>query len=502
MNATGSTPLLDDRFLFLETLGRGGMGSVYRAFDRAEQRIVALKVPEDSGPAGGEHPMAAEFDAWRRVRHPNIVRLYEMGHARRGPLPAGTPYLILESFPGRPAHRAFSPGGLDPERLESLARDVLLALRHVHEAGLVHRDLKPGNILVATSRRRASRVKLTDFGLAVQAGRTGEPGKISGSIPYLSPESLLGLPLDGRSDLYGLGIALFFLAAGRMPVESREPAEVLLWHLDGPAPEPREALPLVPERLARFVLRLMSRRPCDRPDSAHDALRSLGVAQAARTRTFPAGVDRGDIAALRLAVDAARRGERRVLRLPAGRTASAALVREARAMAQMRGLRFLPLRGRPGTPTSNLGALVLRLLLDHGDRAGVAFERYAIPGLFPLSLVGGHPVWDAVGRTRAESSPELPRPAPHRVAGLFLEAASEQPIVLHLVRSARADPLACAVARVLTESCGREVRGFPRAGGMLVVVEDAAGTPAMGNAANARRRVDSSRDGDLPIRSP
>src|SRR5512140_3118562 len=131
--AVVASPVLDDRFFLIESLGRGGMGSVYRAFDRAEGRHVALKILDDSAPAGPSHPLSAEFEAWSRLAHPNIVDALELGRSRRGPIEAGRPYLVLEYFPGLPAHRALRPGRSDAASLEAVSREVLAALAHVHD---------------------------------------------------------------------------------------------------------------------------------------------------------------------------------------------------------------------------------------------------------------------------------------------------------------------------------------------------------------------------------
>src|SRR5262249_29487425 len=159
---------------------------------------------------------------------------YEMGRAASGPFPRGTPYLVLELVRGAPVHRALRAGAEPTPVLEELARRLLRALGHVHAAGLVHRDMKPGNVLVGAVRRRLGRVKLTDFGLASESGKAGVPGRISGSLPYVAPEAILGFALDGRADLYALGVLLYYLAAGRMPLVTRAPDRWLRWHLSGP----------------------------------------------------------------------------------------------------------------------------------------------------------------------------------------------------------------------------------------------------------------------------
>jgi len=469
MEPARATPLLDERFLLFETLGRGGMGSVYRAFDRAERRLVAVKVAEEAGDPGEAHPLTAEFEAWCRLRHPNIIRAYEMGRARQGPLPSGTPYLVLESFTGRPAHESLAPGRADPRHLEGLARHVLAALDHVHDVGLVHRDLKPANILVGAARRGPMRVKLIDFGLATQAGRAGRPGQLSGSLPYLSPESILGLPLDGRADLYGLGVVLFFLAAGRKPVESPDPRDVLRWHLAGPRPDATTDLARLPDRLARFVVRLLARNREERPASAREALGLLGACEAARVRPLRGGMDRSDLAVLRLALDAAKRGERRLLRLPADRRGATALAREARALAQIHGLAFCRIRGEGKHAETSLGRAVLGLLGTEG-RARADIEAYALHAALPIGLVGDLPVWDPTRAGIRGWGVEVdPGRASRTIAAFLLEAASRRPLVVVVERCALRDPLVSGVATEIERRVERPAAPDARGGGLVLL---------------------------------
>ncbi|HKQ63061.1 MAG TPA: serine/threonine-protein kinase, partial [Candidatus Polarisedimenticolaceae bacterium] len=262
---TATPALQDGRYLLLAALGRGGMAAVYRAFDRVGQRLVALKVPSVPEPPGPGHSLSVEFAAWSRLAHPNVVRLYELSWARSGPFPPGEPYLVLEHVAGGPAHRALPAGRSGPARVEALVTEVLRALEHVHGAGLLHRDLKPSNVLLPAGRGPA---KLTDFGLAAPLGTREEPGRINGSLPYVSPEALLGQTLDGRSDLYSLGILLYQLVTGRLPLPGAGPEALVRWHLSGPPPDPRAVRPETPERLARFILRLTARSPAARPADA------------------------------------------------------------------------------------------------------------------------------------------------------------------------------------------------------------------------------------------
>jgi len=261
----------DDRFQLLGILGRGATGTVYRAYDLALGRPVALKASSHSSRTAAGALFAAEFDTWSRLRHPNIVGAYEFAVATRGPIPAGTPYLVLEYVPGRPH------GRMRPAALGILAAQILSALVHVHEAGFLHRDLKPGNMLAWSLPGRAVRYKLTDFGLAARIGTSSPLGTFSGSLPYVAPEALMGLALDGRADLYGLGIALFRLATGRMPAPRGGAREILRWHLTGPAPDPTRVRPALSASLIRFLREVTRRDRDERPRSASCALELLGI---------------------------------------------------------------------------------------------------------------------------------------------------------------------------------------------------------------------------------
>lgn len=273
--------LQDDRFRLLKVLGRGGMGTVYRAYDLAEERVVALKVPSYASCTAPAASLAEEFDTWSRLRHPNIVRAYELAVATRGPIPDGTPYLVLQHVPGRPQLRTQRAGRMRPPAIGILAAQILSALVHVHEAGFVHRDLKPGNVLASRLPGRAPRYMLTDFGLATRIGTSDPLGTFSGSLPYVAPEALLGLPLDGRADLYGLGIMLFRLATGETPVPQGGAGEILRWHLTGPAPDPTRVRPALSASVVRFLRQITRRDREERPRSASCALRLLGISPGA-----------------------------------------------------------------------------------------------------------------------------------------------------------------------------------------------------------------------------
>ncbi len=462
--ARAPTPLVDERFLLLETLGRGGMGSVYRAFDRAEQRLVALKVASDPAPPGPAHPLAAEFEAWSRLEHPNIVRAYELGLSGSGPLRAGTPYLVLEHVSGGPAHQMLQAGRVEAPLAESVACQVLAALEHVHASGYLHRDLKPGNVLVDSGRRR---LKLTDFGLAVPLGQSREVGVISGSLPYVSPEALLGLPLDERSDLYGLGILLFHLVTGELPVPNGGAREILRWHLSGPPADPAQIRPQLSVRLVRFIKRLTARDRSERPTSAREALRLLGVD---RPRCRPQGgipaVGRAERAALRLALDAVRLGSVRVFQLPRAAGARAALLSEVSVWAQVRGMRFHRLGGAAQEARRSLARLVVSGLVERGAEAEACARRFGLERFLPLRFVGGIAVLD---RPKECGSPP-PAEAASGIAEFLLVSSRARPAVLSLERPGRDEPLLGEVTRCLIRAAQRATGLDPTRGGLLLLL--------------------------------
>jgi len=454
MLAAQASPLLDDRFLPLESLGRGGAGRVLRAFDRTRQELVALKVLDLPARAGPAHPLSGEFEAWARLRHPNVVRVHELRRSRSGPLPSGTPYLVLEHVAGEPAHRALPPHAASESALLAVARQMLGALCHVHGHGLVHRDVKPGNVLVRRG-PRALYAKLTDFGLAAAAGRAEPPGCISGSLPYVAPEVLLGQPVDGRADLYGLGLLLYVLASGTLPMGTdAEPEAVLAWHLHGAELDLRARRPDLSPVFARFVARLAARAREARPADARTALTLAGATPPPpeRAKMVPCAT----LAAVRLALDAARLGARRVLHVPAGGCEEAAV------RAQILGLAVL-------RPAADLAACTLDLLVE--------LRRQGLVRGLPLVFLGGLPLRDRARWAQVVNSPAAREAAAAGIAVLIAEAARRAARVVLVPAGAGAeDPLLAAMVQRLLELVERPPAGAGELGGLLVVLEDAART--------------------------
>ncbi len=465
------SPALDARFLLVEALGQGGQGRVFRAYDRLFRRDVAIKTLYDARANDHVHRLATEFAAWSRVRHPHVVRAYELGRAVSGPLPPGTPYLVLEFVRGLPVHRALSVGAESPEVLEELARRILRALDRVHAAGLVHRDLKPGNVLVGLARRGLGRVKLTDFGLASESGLAGKAGRISGSIPYVAPEAILGLAVDGRADLYGLGVLLFYLSTGRMPLASRSPERWLRWHLGGPPADPRGVRPDLSPRFSELVARLTARARDARPATAAEALSILGTTAAGAGSVMADELPPGERARMRFVLDDARSGALRELAVPRRAGPARVMRRELTSLAAALGLNVVRLERTPGSRVSSIARVVLSLLLDRGPEVPGLVEKHGLHRGLPLALLGAVPVWSRHDHNESRARHRAAVPAVARgVAAFLLDAARRHTLVLLVDRAALCDPLATAVVERLRREFARAAMPQPDAGGLVLVL--------------------------------
>ncbi|MFN2222822.1 MAG: serine/threonine-protein kinase PknK, partial [Candidatus Promineifilaceae bacterium] len=262
---------LNDRYLIQEELGRGGMGVVYRAEDTLLQRMVAVKMVS-VGLLGteGRTRLLSEARAIASLNHSNIVAVYDMGEAAAGdgerPGDPSLTYIVMELIQGH-SLRTIRPSTLE-EALD-IAVQICAALAEAHEHGIIHRDLKPENVVVT----RGGVVKLTDFGLARrvkdQALSDGEP--LAGTVEYMAPEVILGRPATPQSDLYAMGIILYEMLAGRPPTEANNLTALLSQRLHDPLKPPSSHNPHVPPALDVLVLRLLSRRPDDRPATAAEA---------------------------------------------------------------------------------------------------------------------------------------------------------------------------------------------------------------------------------------
>src|SRR5262245_17077771 len=202
-------------------LGRGGMGTVYLAHERRLDRKVALKVirPELAGDDTYRRRFASESRAAAAIEHPRVVGVHRAGEER------GSLYLAMRHIPGRDLQlRLASEGRLSPGRAVALVGEVAEALDAIHAAGLIHRDVKPGNVIVGRL-NGGEHAYLTDFGLAKAVAASGgitRTGEVIGSLDYMAPEQIEARRVDARADVYALGCVLFQLVTGRVPFPAGE----------------------------------------------------------------------------------------------------------------------------------------------------------------------------------------------------------------------------------------------------------------------------------------
>lgn len=265
--------LLQNRYRLDAELGQGGMGAIYRATDTLLQREVAVKVLSDPRlGTEGRARLLREAQAVAKLNHPNIVSLYDAGEAdpSTGSGPA-TPFIVMELVSGR-SLRDRPPRSVD-ETL-NITRQLCDALEHAHTHGVVHRDLKPENVLITPE----GIAKLVDFGLArSDATRASMEGTLTGTVFYLAPEQALGQAIDARTDLYALGVMVYELTANRLPFTGDDPIAVISQHLYAPVVPPSTFNAAVPPALDALIVRLMSKRPEDRPASAAEVRQALEV---------------------------------------------------------------------------------------------------------------------------------------------------------------------------------------------------------------------------------
>ena len=306
-----SAPRIGGRYRLGDAIGRGGMSTVYRAHDEQLDRPVALKRlrPE----LDEEHRFATRFAGEARraaaISHPNFVALYDVGDDE-------APYIVMELVEGGDLAALLRRGGrLEPERAARLAADAAEGLQAAHEAGVIHRDVKPGNILLGPD----GRGMVTDFGIARATGEDTmtRTGAVLGSVDYFSPEQTRGERAGPRSDIYALGVVLYELLTGVRPFGGDTPYARAVDRLNRPPPDPRHVEPDVPDELAEIAMRAMAVDPEDRyetPAAMRAALQAwmdrpappVTAAVAPATRSEP-GPFRSDPAP----VISARAGERR-----------------------------------------------------------------------------------------------------------------------------------------------------------------------------------------------
>ena len=251
--------VLGGRYRLIELLGSGGMATIYRATDTGLGRDVALKIlrPEYLRDPDFSARFRQEAQSAASLSHPNVVTVYDYGEDPSGP------YIVMELIDGEDLATILRRSGtLPPRQVARIGSGVARALAAAHARGLVHRDIKPGNVLIG----KDGQVKVVDFGIAraISEAQVTLPGTTLGSVHYFSPEQARGEPATAASDIYSLGIVLYEMLVGSRPWEGDSAASVALARLSGPIPDPMVVRPSVPPDLASIVRRALALDPKDR----------------------------------------------------------------------------------------------------------------------------------------------------------------------------------------------------------------------------------------------
>ena len=273
-------------------IGFGGMGVVLKGFETALDRYVAIKVlsPHLATSGAARTRFAREARAAAAVLHENVVAIHRVSEAK------GLPYLVMPYLPGDSLQKRLDERGpLELNEILRIGMQIAAGLAAAHAQGLVHRDIKPGNILLDEG---VERVTITDFGLARAADDASltRSGVIAGTPQYMSPEQARGEPLDGRSDLFSLGSVLYAMCVGRPPFRA-ETAFGVLQRISEPRPTPiREIMPETPEWLCEIIAKLHAKQPAERFQSAGEVAELLGrwLAHVQQPTVIPAPPRTGD----------------------------------------------------------------------------------------------------------------------------------------------------------------------------------------------------------------
>src|SRR5579863_8540964 len=270
------------RYEILEELGRGAMGTVYRAKDPAMDRVVAVKtilslvLTSERGSDFRER-FYREARAAGALAHPGIVPVFDVGEHE------GSPFLVMEFISGKTLAEAVRKGErMTLDRVCEMGQKIAEALGYAHQHGVVHRDIKPANILLTSKQVHGiERPKITDFGVAkLAAGHTTMTGQVLGTPAFMPPEQITGAAVDGRADLFSLGVVLYWMATGEQPFpgESMTAVSYKVVHTD-PVP-PRKLNPSVPAKLDAIIMKCLAKSPADRYQTGDELALDLSALRA------------------------------------------------------------------------------------------------------------------------------------------------------------------------------------------------------------------------------
>ena len=263
--------LLDNRYEIMEQIGMGGMARVFRALDHRLNRQVAVKILREDLAEDAElrHRFHEESQAVAMLSHPNIVAVYDVSRS------SDVEYIVMELIDGITLKQYMQKKGNKLNWREALhfITQIVKALGHAHSRGIIHRDIKPHNIMVL----RDGSVKVADFGIArvASGGHSTLTQEALGSVHYISPEQARGSHIDARSDLYSAGVVLYEMITGRLPFEGDTPVSVAIQHINSIPLSPREIDPAIPEALEAITMKAMAPDPDNRYLSADDMLADL-----------------------------------------------------------------------------------------------------------------------------------------------------------------------------------------------------------------------------------
>ena len=314
-DAADKSGLVLEHYRLEALIDQGGMGAVYRGVDENLARPVAVKVMNEELAA---HPdfqkrFQQEAQAAARLQHPSIVHIYDSGETE------GSSYIVMELIPGLSLgdYMKQLAGRNQIIRLEetlTLTAQVAEALGYAHRKGVIHLDVKPDNILVKELDQEASadtpplRAVLTDFGLAKlqEANPDIEDGERIGTLNYMSPEQLLEQAVDGRSDLYSLGVVLFQMATGQLPFLIKSPSDAVYKHVHQTPPIPHELFPGLPLSLGQVIWKALAKKPADRYQTGEEmarALRQVAANLADEDLKLDRSLDQASMASMVLTLD-------------------------------------------------------------------------------------------------------------------------------------------------------------------------------------------------------